>query len=819
MSLRVTLKRDEAQWRSSNLQAGLRQLVSLKFEKECKEFTGKTTIYLTCLNTVEGLWLEYVGKSIELLLIDGEFQKVNWCGKRLQLPSLTEGSHTVEIHFTSEVTNRGVGIHHYHDPENLTDYYYSNLCPYDAGKIFPCFDQPDLKACFELSVNLPKEWSVIANSSKLTEILEGKLKNVHFKPTPPISSYLFALCFGDYQKVEGPLVPVSMNIYCRSEKLKDVEADYIFRIINDARKFYEGFFGTEFGFDKYDQVFVPEFNWGAMENVGCVVLREEMLFSSLPSRKELFSRDNTLVHELAHMWFGNLVTMDWWDDLWLNEAFATLMAYICLERTGHHEDSSLYFHYEVQVEAKEQDSFRSTHPVVVDCVDTDEAFQNFDAITYLKGASVLKQLLYYVGEQEFREGLHSFFNEFAYGNANLQQFLDNFGTTDLSDWSNQWLHTVGFNRLKAIRTDDGLEILQSSDKGPEFRTRSFLVQAWSLSDGGKITWERKVKMGKAHITLQVPSDQVDLWILNGSDNDLNQMELDSISFDNLSNYLSSIKSDILKLQLCTSLFEMVEEGRLAIKSFYSLFRSTLIDDSSSFVGRVCLERLSPYLGCAEMRLEKSEVVNSLDRQFKLTEGEFGTYCFGKLILLASTEIERLGLQEYLALDLNEDQRLQLLGHMAAMPNQVGQDALKELRGYQSHKARGIYAKALVASSRGECREKYFDSFYTDQKSSLHELSAQMSGFFISGLNVDLDSYATKYYQMLGKVESERDQNFLKRYFIDFHPGRFIKIGLSQVASLLDLPQSAVMRRQLIQWQDFFMKKKKIYDSNKFIIDS
>ena len=801
------------------MESGFRQFIHLKFEKECPEFVGETIIQINCLESIKGVWVEYVGKSVDQLLIDGDPQKINRDGKRIELPAMTVGSHIIEVQFRSEVTNRGVGIHHYNDPENQTDYYYSNLCPYDAGRIFPCFDQPDLKTRFELSVDLPSKWTAVANSPQVEELINGQKKYVKFASTPPISSYLFALCFGDYKKVKGPHGPLPMNIYCRSEKLEDVEADYIFKIIDDARIFYEQFFSTDFGFDKYDQVFVPEFNWGAMENVGCVVLREEMLFSSPPSRKELFGRDNTLVHELAHMWFGNLVTMDWWDDLWLNEAFATLMAYICLERTGHHEDSSLYFHYEVQVEAKEQDSFRSTHPVVVDCKDTDEAFQNFDAITYLKGASVLKQLLYFVGEEEFRKGLHSFFNEFKFGNANLQKFLDYFGSVDLSDWSNQWLHTVGFNRLTASRSDDGLKIEQSSNKGPEFRTRSFLLQAWSLSDGGKVTWEQKIRMEQSKIILQVPSDPVDLWILNGNDHDLNQMELDSVSFDNLSDYLTSLESDALKLQLYTSLFEMVEEGQLAIKSFYSIFSSILLSDSSSFVGRVCLDRLSPYLNCGEMKLEKSHIVACLDQQFRLAEGEFRTYCFRKLLLLASTENDRLGLRDYLDLDLNEDQRLELLAHLAAMTHEVGQEALKNLKAYQSHKARRIYAKALVANSRDECREKYFNDFFTDKKSSLSELSSQMNGFFISGLKLDLDIYANKYYQMLGKIESERDQNFLKRYFIDLHPSSFTNIGLMQIASLLEIKQTAVMRRQLIHWQDFFTKKKKIYDSNKFIIDS
>ena len=819
MSLRITLNKEEARWRARFFKAGFKQAINLKFGRGSSQFTGKTKIHLDCLESCTGLWLEYVGKSVDQLLINGATQKVDWDGKRLQLPTIGIGSQIIEVYFTAEVTNRGVGIHHYHDPKNQTDYFYSNLCPYDAGRIFPCFDQPDLKARFDLSVDLPSEWVVVANYPQESEAISGEIKHVKFAETPPLATYVFALCFGDYKKIEGPSGDLPMNIYCRSEKIGDVDSDYIFKIIDDARMFYEEFFRTDFGFAKYDQVFVPEFNWGAMENVGCVVLREEMLFSSPPSNRELFGRDNTLVHELAHMWFGNLVTMDWWDDLWLNEAFATLMAYLCLERTGYHKDSSLYFHYEVQVEAKEQDSFRSTHPVVVDCRNTDEAFQNFDAITYLKGASVLKQLLYFIGEEEFSIGLKSFFREFKFANANLQRFLDYFGNTNLTDWSAQWLNSVGFNRLSCSQSSDGLEILQSSDKGPDYRIRSFLLQAWSLRNGGKVIWEQKVRMPEAKLLVNVPSEPPDLWILNGNDHDFVKMDLDSNSFNDLSDYISSLESEALKLQLCTSLFEMAEEGRLALMSFYEMFRAVILSNSVDLVRRVCLDRLTPYLNCKEMNSIKLSIVDNLNEQFFDSEGESKIYNFRKLLALSKSENERLALRSYLDIDLNEDQRLELLANLAAMDNEVGDSALKELQIYESYKARRIYSKALVANSRDELREEYFKSFFNDQESSLGELSARMGGFFVSGLGLDLKNYACEYYRRLKSIESERDQNFLKRYFNDLHPNGFINIGISQISSLLELEQSAVMNRQLVQWQDYFLKKKKIFDSNKFMIDS
>ena len=225
------------------------------------------------------------------------------------------------------------------------------ICPYDAGRIFPCFDQPDLKARFDLSVDLPSEWMVVANYPQESEAISGEIKHVKFAETPPLATYVFALCFGDYKKIEGPSGDLPMSIYCRSEKIGDVDSDYIFKIIDDAEDFTSNFLELILVSQSTIKCLCLSLIGVRWKMSGALYLERKCYFHLRPVI-EVFGRDNTLVHGLAHMWFGNLVTMDWWDDLWLNEAFATLMAYICLERTGYHKDSSLYFHYEVRVELK-----------------------------------------------------------------------------------------------------------------------------------------------------------------------------------------------------------------------------------------------------------------------------------------------------------------------------------------------------------------------------------------------------------------------------------------------------------------------------------
>lgn len=819
MSLKFKLSRDEAQWRSAHIDGPVQQQIHFKLDRQQVFFEGWTRIEFSCSRKVSEIWLEYAGSAVKGINIDGQTTQINWDGSRIYLSELQEGSHCVEIFFKSEYSNRGVGIHHFHDQDNQSDYYYSNLCPYEAGRVFPCFDQPDLKAYFSLSLELPEQWIAISNSSQISEKIERGRKQLCFASTPPIATYLFALCFGDYQKIEGPTDQLRMNIYCRSEKLSHVNADYIFNLITNACLFYQQFFGTPFAFEKYDQVFVPDFNWGAMENVGCVVLREEMLFQSTPSTQQMFDRDNTLVHELAHMWFGNLVTMDWWDDLWLNEAFATLMAYICLDQIGHYQQSMMFFHQDVQLKAKEEDSFRSTHPVVVDCADTDQAFQNFDAITYLKGASVLRQLLYFVGEQRFCQGLKSFFEEFRFSNANLFKFLEAFNMDGLTEWSEQWLATIGYNSLSVKRSSDSLSVRQSAEKGLNYRKRCFLLQGLSLQQGGHVVWQKRIEMNEVEILVPIPQNPIDFWLVNAEDHDFVQINLDSESLENLSEGLHNLKGEALQLQISTSLFDMMENTQLTIQSYYAKTKQLMHANMQSFVGRACLNRIMPYLKCLELKEIKQEIFQVVKAELDKAKDEYRIFLFDKLLLLSESEEERLQLSQHYKSDLNEDQVLNLLVHLAVMQNEVGINALAELSSRGGHKARLKYLQAVVSHSRGIQREQFFEKFFTDKKMSLGEVSACMNGFFASGVETDLTDYACLYYRRLGEVEQNYDQNYLKRYFQHLFPDSYFEIGLSEIERLLQGNQRESVRRQLIQWQDFFIKRKKIYSYNKFLIDT
>ncbi len=292
----------------------------------------------------------------------------------------------------------GEGLHRFVDPEDGAVYLYSHFEPAEAKRMFACFDQPDLKATFAVHVTAPFDWQVVSNTGGRTiEAGDAGSQLVHFEPTKRISTYLVALVAGPYAKVTDSHEGLPLGIYCRASLAQHLDADAIFAVTKQGFDFYHRVFDYPYPFDKYDQLFVPEFNAGAMENAGCVTFLEDYVFRSRTSRARYERRAETILHELAHMWFGDLVTMRWWDDLWLNESFATYISTLCQAEATEYTTAWTTFANTEKSWAYAQDQLPSTHPIAADMVDVAAVEVNFDGITYAKGASVLKQLVAYVG--------------------------------------------------------------------------------------------------------------------------------------------------------------------------------------------------------------------------------------------------------------------------------------------------------------------------------------------------------------------------------------------------------------------------------------
>ena len=418
-------------------------------------FASTTTLAFTAREHGE-THVDLIADHVVRAVLDGvDLDPAEFTGARLPL-RLDAGPHALTITAVCSYSRSGEGLHRFVDPTDQRTYLYTQFEAADARRMYACFEQPDLKARFTLSVVAPDAWTVVGNTLAVETADVGPgLHRTRFAETLPISTYLTVLVAGDYARVPGPPMGtegVPSALYCRQSVVEHLDAEEILAITSGGFEVFEKHFGITYPFGKYDQVFVPEYNGGAMENVGCVTLRDEYLFRSKVTAASLDYRRNTILHELSHMWFGDLVTMRWWDDLWLKESFATWSASFAVsEQADDPELSWAAFASSSKTSAYRQDQLPSTHPVAADIVDLDAVELNFDMITYAKGASLVAQLVAYVGREAFLAGVRDYFATHAYGNTALVDLLDSLQRTsgrDLSRWSARWLETAGVNTLR-----------------------------------------------------------------------------------------------------------------------------------------------------------------------------------------------------------------------------------------------------------------------------------------------------------------------------------------------------------------------------------
>ena len=475
---RDVLSQDEAVARA-RLVSDISYEIHLDLVAGASAYRGDVTIrfgYAAGDDGAAGVFLDHRGGGIERIEVNGEEIESPTGEYRIPLPaSALQASNVVRVSYEHEYDHTGDGFHQFIDPEDGSEYLYSNFEPYNAHRLFPCFDQPDLKASYDLTVDAPSDWELIANGPELgrEQLEDGRLRR-RYAPPERFSTYLFALIAGPYHVVRDEHRGVPLGFYCRRSLVRHLEEDEpeLFEVTKQGLDFFGGFFDYAYPFGKYDQIFVPEFNFGAMENIGAVTHSERMVFRDPPTDNQRLGRAEVLLHEMAHMWFGNLVTMRWWNDLWLNESFATYMAYLALVEATRFSSAWQAFNSGMKAWAYRQDQLVTTHPIAGQVRDTDETFLNFDGITYGKGAAVLKQLVAAVGVDGFREGMRIYFRRHAFGNTTLAEFLDAIGEgagRDLHGWAALWLETASLNTLAASwEVEDGrLASLAITQTAPE----------------------------------------------------------------------------------------------------------------------------------------------------------------------------------------------------------------------------------------------------------------------------------------------------------------------------------------------------------------
>ncbi|WP_209325127.1 aminopeptidase N [Brevibacterium renqingii] len=520
---------------------------------------------------------------------------------RIALPGLAaENELIVDAHF--HYMNTGEGLHRFVDPIDDEIYLYSQFEVPDARRVFPVFEQPDIKAPFSFTVVAPDKWTVVSNSptptpgspaETFTELGETPLPSMavwQFAPTTPISSYITAIIAGPYRSVhseltssDGSLVP--LGLYCRSSLFEHLDAENLFGVTKAGFEFFEREFGVSYPFEKYDQLFVPEFNAGAMENAGAVTILENYVFRSRPTEALVERRTVTVLHELAHMWFGDLVTMRWWNDLWLNESFAEFMSTLATAEATDFAEAWTTFATIEKSWAYRQDQLPSTHPIVAPIEDLADVEVNFDGITYAKGASVLKQLVAWVGREQFFTGLKRYFDKHAWSNTELADLLDELEATsgrDLTSWSRLWLEESGVNLIEAaVETgDDGaisslrVDQLPWSLEGqptPSLRPHRLAIGFYSDGGDGRLALTHSFPLDLDDESVEVEEarglPRPDVIIVNDADLSYTKVRFDEASMGTAARRLSDFDDSLTQLLVLATLWDEVRDGERPVQDY------------------------------------------------------------------------------------------------------------------------------------------------------------------------------------------------------------------------------------------------------------
>jgi aminopeptidase N len=552
-------------------------------------FTSQTTIRFGCSRPGAGTFIDLTAPAVTEIVLNGvPVGPGSFDGDRIALANLA-ADNELQVRASCAYSRNGEGLHRFRDPVDGGVYLYSDLETYDAHRVYACFDQPDLKATFEFTVTVPAAWRVISNMAPdVTGEPVGSepgqpTARWHFPPGPVMSTYITAVAAGPYHQVLTEHDGIPLGLYCRQSLAQYLDSDEIFEVTRQGFDFFHQAFATRYPFGKYDQLFVPEYKAGAMENAGCVTFLEEYLFRSRVTDFRRQSRATTILHEMAHMWFGDLVTMRWWDDLWLNESFATWASVLAQAGATRWPGAWTSFAQLEKAWAYRQDQLPSTHPIAADVPDIAAVEVNFDGITYAKGAAVLKQLVAYVGLDNFLAGLRSYFGQHAWSNATLGDLLAQLEAAsgrELAGWSKQWLETAGVNTLRpefelaADGTFTEFAIRQEApETHPVLRDHRIAIGLYDRTTAGLVRW-RRVETDISGERTVVPAlageSRPDLVLINDDDLTYAKIRLDPHSTATLSTSIGEF-TETLPAALCwAAAWDMCRDAELPAREYIRL---------------------------------------------------------------------------------------------------------------------------------------------------------------------------------------------------------------------------------------------------------
>ncbi len=752
----LNLTRVEAAERSAHLAIDTYR-VHLDVTTGREHFIAESAVTFTCTTPGYSTFIDVVATRIISATLNGAPVDIStFDGESLFINGLTSQNELI-INAEMPYSKVGEGLQLSVDPVDNEAYLYSMGETAHIRKMYPCFDQPDLKAVYALTVTAPGHWEVISNSPVASTEVSGDKKVVTFDPTPRISTYITAMIAGPYahlhDEYRGKKV-VPLGLYARKSLAEFMDPDDVFLITKQGFAYFEEVFGIEYPFEKYDQIAVVDYNWGAMENSGCVTFLEELLvFRSKVTDRMFERRAHVILHEMAHMWFGNLVTMQWWNDLWLNESFAEWSSALALSECTRFKESWTGFNIDSKNWAYDQDQLITTHPIITDPADIETAAANFDGISYAKGASVLAQLVHYCGREKFLEGLRNYFKKHAWGNTTLDDLLNALTEAsgrDLTSWVDTWLRTAGVNTLRPEITLDGnnyasVKILQEAPTVPagsrELRPHRLSVGIFDIK-GDRVVRRSSTEMDVAGASTEVTAlsglSAADLLLINDHDLSYGKWRLDARSIETLKSHLGKIDDSLARALCWSAAYDMTRDAEISTSEWVEIVLAGLDGEShiSSVNGALsCMtQTIEDYASTEHRPALKARAADSIyalllkekagsDKQLQLAKS---------FAVLASTPEQIANLQAIFGgsiagLLLDTDLRWSL-GIALAETGAFGQgDLQKLLDGDNTIPGNAAYQRGLAAIPTIEAKKAAWAAIYKVETGT-QVRQAKMAGF-------------------------------------------------------------------------------------------
>ncbi|GAA2197033.1 aminopeptidase N [Sinomonas flava] len=747
---------------------------------------------------------DFVGEAVTEVRLNGRLldEAMVYDGARLRLAGL-EAENQLEVTALGRYSRSGEGLHRFTDPADGKTYLYTQCEPADARRYFVNFEQPDLKATIAFTVLAPDGWHVSANGALAAVGAAGGDAGVvrwDFSPTQRMSTYLAAVVAGPYHRAtdewqgttrDGERLTIPLAAYCRASLAASFDADRIFDLTRRGLDFYHSVFTPGYPWGKYEQAFVPEYNLGAMENPGLVTFTEQYVFTSRAAESQYEARANTLLHEMAHMWFGDLVTMRWWDDLWLKESFADFMGTFAVDRATGWRTAWVNFANRRKAWAYVQDQLPTTHPIVADIPDLEAAEQNFDGITYAKGASVLKQLVAFVGEDVFFDAARSYFRAHAYGNTSLTDLLaalEEASGRPLREWAERWLQTSGLSVLEPVAEHDSDTLARVAVRqtavdpvtGREaLRPHRLRVGLYAHDAAGRLVRTASADVEVTGALTEVPElvgqPVPELVLVNDEDLTYAKVRLDPASEQTVRTSLGDLDDPLARALCWTALWHAARDGEApaqeyvrAVERFAGAETTVGVQLTVLDNARTAIERYTHGEGRPELREKYLAVVAhelraaapGSDQQLAwaraLAAGS--RYGGGQLGLVRGL---LSGSQQVPGLVVDQDLRWPLWQALAAQSQAGAAELDAELSSDRTAKGRVGHALAMAARPDPKVKEAAWKAAVEGEGLTNELLTATVEGF-MAGPVALRQHFTERYFASLTGLWADRSQEIATR---------------------------------------------------------